>query len=70
MYLLELILAGLMLIGCICAAAADTLGPFPDMIVVPEGAFEMGGDRDDWAAPDERGNRIIDYLLSPSRRPR
>ncbi|MBL0373694.1 SUMF1/EgtB/PvdO family nonheme iron enzyme [Rhizobium sp. KVB221] len=30
------------------------------MIIVPAGKFEMGGDRDDWAAPDERGNRIID----------
>lgn len=29
------------------------------MITVPAGKFEMGGDHDDWAAPDEWGNRII-----------
>lgn len=41
-------------------AAAGTFGPIPDMIIVPAGKFEMGGDRDEGAVPDERGNRIID----------
>jgi len=44
----------------VAAASADTLGRLPEMIAVPAGAFEMGGDRDGWAAPDERGDRLIE----------
>lgn len=49
----------LLLLACADAAGAGAPLPFPNMIVVPEGVFEMGGDRDSGAAPDERGNRTI-----------
>ena len=59
MSVVKSIVAGLLLAACIDAASAETLGPLLDMIVVPGGAFEMGGDHDDLAAPDEHDNRTI-----------
>ncbi|WP_139676505.1 formylglycine-generating enzyme family protein [Aliirhizobium smilacinae] len=49
---------GFLVLEC-STSAAETVEHFPTMITVPAGKFEMGGDHDDWAAPDERGNRII-----------
>ncbi|MEP9374144.1 SUMF1/EgtB/PvdO family nonheme iron enzyme [Mesorhizobium sp. KR1-2] len=41
-------------------STAGSFEPFPDMITVPAGTFEMGGDHDDEAVPDERSDRSID----------
>jgi formylglycine-generating enzyme required for sulfatase activity len=42
------------------SSSAGSFEPAPDMVTVPAGKFEMGGDRDEWSVPDEHGNRIID----------
>lgn len=54
------LLTGLALLPAGTGAATDAAGPLPEMIALPAGSFEMGGDRDPWAAPDELGDRIID----------
>lgn len=50
----------LLCLALVDAASAETPGWLPDMVMVPAGAFEMGGDRDGWAAPDERGDRLVE----------
>ncbi|WP_375690415.1 formylglycine-generating enzyme family protein [Pseudooceanicola sp. LIPI14-2-Ac024] len=48
-------------ISCASVYAEPLPSPLaPEMIVVPGGTFEMGGDQDAWSVPDEHGNRTID----------